>query len=131
MKKTVYEIRKSSIELIYMRPEDLSAVVAGCSIYDDPEPELIKRFEDRTEALETFADYKSEFSYMHYTFHYIYVYEYALFEEELEIDEEGEEEYVDCSELIALSPMPEEIRPISQLFRYSKDRQQWEAVEEE
>lgn len=90
MKKTVYEIRKSSIELIYKRPEDLSAVVAGCSIYDDPQPEIIKRFEDRAEALEAFADYKSIFRYMHYTFHYIYLYEYALFEEELEIDEDGE-----------------------------------------
>ena len=93
MKKTIYEIYKHHKEV---RAHDYVGYEQGMTL-DDTDPELILRFDTLEEAMKEIKNpyYQSDVSFLQYSpFNLYHVTEFILWEQEVEIDDDGEIEYL-------------------------------------
>lgn len=127
MKKVTYELSRYTEEVIVKRPKDLNKIFEGCSL-DCGDPVLIRRFENETEALEALKAYRTEVKKMHHVFTYFDITEYAVCEQDVEVDEDGEEYACRCASFWT-TPMVEEITFGADTYRYNESFRCWDRQE--
>jgi hypothetical protein len=102
--KKIYEIYRNRVEY---REHGFDEYKSGMTIGVDECPELVATFDTREEAEAEFKNpyYSSDVSHgQGFVFRLVYVEEYVLWEQEVEIDEDGDIDYIsgdvlDVSEL--------------------------------
>lgn len=129
MKKTVFEIYHTSGEITLRTESDLNALVQGCTL-DHPDPRLIRTYSDRAAAFVAFKKLRSDVRIIEsfYGGYLILVEEYTLYEQEYEVDEDGEEVPENCFDVLAMTELPAEISWDRGWYKWLNDS--WTLVDE-
>ena len=94
MTSYIFEIYKNHVEY---REREFSNYKSGMTIGVDEAPELLMRFDTLEKAKDEFSDtyYTSDVSHMQYSpFALVHITEYVLWKYEVDIDEEGDIDYI-------------------------------------
>lgn len=127
MKKTFYELRSNAAEI---RGEASKSIYHGC-VYDallnrcaDCGGELIARYESKEDALSALANHETFIR--EYGHHFFLVKEFYIEENAYEIDEDGDEEWIDGGGIYAYGVMPAELIHDSQVYRWNEQLDRYE-----
>lgn len=127
MSKATYELNRYSAEIHVRRPEDLDKIFEGCTLYDSS-PELIQKFDTEAEALDALKAYSTKVKYYSSSVPYFLVTEYAVCEQDVEVDEDGEEYACGCASFWT-TPMTDEISFGADTYRYNESFRCWNRQE--
>ena len=130
MKKTVFEIYQTFGEITLRTESDLNALVQGCTL-DHPDPRLIRTYSDRAAAFAAFEKLRSDVRIIEsfYGGYLILVEEYTLYEQEYEVDEDGEEVPENCFDVLAMTELPKEIGWDRKTYTFNSASESWEVSE--
>lgn len=112
MKK--YELRKNTRQIMWCDRRELKE---GCSHDTSPgaanDPEILKSFDSKEEALEELKKYKTEISEYNNDSHFFYIEEYYIEENNYEYDEDCESfEWIDGGDIWEYSKMEIRVRDV-------------------
>ena len=132
MKKTFYDLMSNSAEI---RGRVDKAIYHGCVVDEllrscaDCGGDLIKRFDDKDEALKALSNYTTIIR--EYGYHFFLVEEFYVEENTYDIDEDGDEEWIEGGDVWEYSSMPEEYRHEFCTFRWNEKINRYEMLEGE
>lgn len=134
--KNVFELRTCSAEIRILR--NLDIINEGCTINSDlvgdSDPVIVKTFDTEDAALKALESYESSVDiYNHFGMLYAKVTEYWVEDAVYEIDEDGDEEWIDGGNWYTFSRMPETIMWGGDTYRWNEKLSCWHfiAVEDE
>ena len=132
MKKTFFEIRINSAEI---RGRVDGAIYHGCICDEqirsnaDCGGELVARYDEKEEALAALSDRETmirEFGY-----HFFFVEEFFIEENTYDIDEDGDEEWIEGGDVWGYSAMPDELSHDHKTYRWNEKFGRYVEIEED
>jgi hypothetical protein len=130
--KTRITIVRNSCKYNIRRASDLSAIVPGCTIFEvDTNPETLGRFETTEAAKAALASYASDiraYDARSQRGYLVNVTEYAVVEEDIEIDEDGDEYETGTATIAAVTPFLDDLHIFGEDYTHD-EKYGWKAAE--